>query len=221
MEERLKGMVQAQIVYRDALGDKKRAAGIMFGGEDGGHVSGGRLGRDHKLTDVPNHFVRDQIMDYINQAEQYDEDTKQKARTTVFLDLGLSDIAAYSALFSTTVEEELDKEYDDDDDDDDDHDDRLEEIMKTHKPKPKSLLEAKNILQQEALLDSIPDDTLDLSKRGFCGHLDMDLEGVFKSVVKLGSHKLDYESEITCPTTIDLDCDQIRACIERFTHGGI
>jgi hypothetical protein len=215
MEERLKGIVQAQIVYRDALGDEKRAAGIMIGGDEGGTVHGGRLGRDHKLSDVPNHFVRDQIMDYLSQAEQYEEDKKQEARTAVFSDLSPSDISAYSALFSTTVEEELDEEYADDD-----HD-RLEEIMKTHKPKPKSLLEAKNILQQEKLLDSIPDDTLDLTKRGTYGRLDMDFEGVFKSVVKPGSHKLDYEAEVKCPTTIDLDCDQVRACIERFTHGGI
>jgi hypothetical protein len=61
-----KGMVQAQIVYNDALGDDRRGAGIMYGGDEGGTVHGGRLGRDHKLTDVPNHFLRDEIMDFIN-----------------------------------------------------------------------------------------------------------------------------------------------------------
>jgi hypothetical protein len=213
MDERLKGMVQAQIVYRDALDDEKRAAGIMIGRDEGGTVHGGRLGRDHKLKDVPNHFFRGQIMDYLSQAEQYEEDKKQEARTAVFSDLSPSEISEYSALISAAGDEERNEEQDEDE--------SLEEIINTHKPKPKSLLEAKNILQQENLLDSIPDDTLDLSKRGTCRHLDMDFEGVFKPVVKPGSHKLDYEAEGKCPTTIDLDCHQIRACIEQFTQGGI
>jgi hypothetical protein len=75
MDKRTKGMVQAQIVYRDALGDDKRKPIVMMGGEEGGTVHGGRLGRDHTLADVPNHFVRDNIMDYINQAE-VEEDIK-------------------------------------------------------------------------------------------------------------------------------------------------
>lgn len=76
MDKRTKGMVQAQIVYRDALGDDKLGAGVMFGGEEGSIVHGGRLGRDHTLADVSNHFVRDNIMDYINQAE-VEQDKKQ------------------------------------------------------------------------------------------------------------------------------------------------
>lgn len=39
--------------------------------------------------------------------------------------------------------------------------------------------------------------------------------------MKPGSHKLDYETEISRPTAIDLDCDQIRACIDRLTRDGI
>jgi hypothetical protein len=212
MDARKKSIAQGEIVYEDALGDDKRVPGLMFGGENGTRVLGGRLGRDHTLTDVPNHFFRDGIMDYINQAE-IGEDKKQDARTAVFPDLSASQIAEYSALISIMRAEERHKEQKEED--------RLEEIMNTHKPKPKSKLEAKNILQQEALLDSIPDDGLDLTKRGNHGSLDMDSEGIFKSVVKPGSHKLDYEAEIRCPMTIDLDCDQIRACIERFTQGGI
>jgi hypothetical protein len=212
MHKRTKGMVQAQIVYHDALGDDKRGVGVMWGGEEGGIVHGGRLGRDHTLADVPNHFVRDNIMDYINQAE-VEEDKKQEFRTAVFSDLSPSDISAYSAAISTGMDEERHK--------DQEEDDRLYEIMETHKPKPKSMLEAKNILQQEALLDNVPDDDLDLTRLGTYGNLDFDFEGPFKSVVKPGSHKPDYEEEIDRPSTIDIDCDQVRACINRFTHGGI
>ena len=59
----------------DALDDGKLFASVLFGGPEGGKVSGSRLGRDHKPTDVPNHFVRDIIMDYIN--SEVKEDKKQ------------------------------------------------------------------------------------------------------------------------------------------------
>jgi hypothetical protein len=222
MEHTRKGQVQAQIVYLDALGDDRRVVGVMWGGEEGGIVHGGRLGRDHTLTDVPNHFFRDEIMDHINRAE-VEEDKKQAARTAVFSDLSSAEIAAYSAFIPTTRDEERRKEQEEDD--------RLDEIMNTHKPKPKSILEAKNILKQEALLDSIPDD-LELTKRDI--HRFSEYHGEFyihRSAVKPGSQKLPYEEEIyftykkECEADflnqIDLDCDQIRACIKRFTRGGI
>lgn len=204
-------MVQAQIIYRDALGDDKRPANIMLGGPEGGKVFGGRLGRDHKLTDVPNHFVRDTIMDYIN--SEVEEDKKKDARTAVFSDLSPSEMAAYSAFISQSKEEERRKETEEEK--------RLEKIMNTHKPKPKSILEAKNIMQQEDLLDRIPDDNLDLTIRESHGTFDNDFPGVFKSIVKPGARKLDYEIETRYPLDIDLDCDQVRACIKRLTRNGI
>lgn len=77
-------MAQAQIVYRDALGDDTRPASVLLGGDMGGKVSGGRLARDHTLADVPNHFCRDQIMDYINQME--DEDGKKDVARAAVLE---------------------------------------------------------------------------------------------------------------------------------------
>ncbi|KAH0340515.1 hypothetical protein KCU81_g6749, partial [Aureobasidium melanogenum] len=214
MSDRTKGMVQAQIIHRDASGDDKRPAFVMFGGPEGGKVSGGRLGRDHQLTDVPNHFVRDTIMDYIN--SEVEEDKKKYARTAVFSDLSPSEIAAYSATVSASKDEERRKEIEQEQ-----HDEDILNIMENHKPKPKSLDEALNILQQRDLLDSIPDEDLDLTQRGNHGYFDTDFEGVFKSVVKPGSKKLPFESETRPPLEIDLDCDQIRACIKRFTRDGI
>lgn len=204
-------MVQAYIVGQDALGDDKRKAFVMYGTDEGGTVHGGRLGRDHKLTDVPNHCVRDEIMDHINRTE-VDEDKKQEFRKAVFSDLSPGEIAAYAAFISTTKDEERRKEQEEDG--------RLEEIMETHKPKPKSYLEAKNILQQEALVDSIPDDDLDLTKRGYHGHHAY-FASTPKSVVKPGSKLLVYEKQVIPEPNIDLDCDQVRACIKRFTRGGI
>ncbi|KAH0364785.1 hypothetical protein KCU65_g6543, partial [Aureobasidium melanogenum] len=214
MSDRTKGMVQAQIIHRDASGDEKRPAFIMFGGPEGGHVSGGRLGRDHKLTDVPNHFVRDSIMDYID--SQVEEDKKKDARAAVFSDLSPSEIAAYSATISASKDEERRKETEQEQ-----HYEDILNTMENHKPKPKSLDEALNIIQQRDLLDKIPHDDLDLTQPGNHGHFDTDFEGVFKSVVKPGSQKLPYEAETRPPLEIDLDCDQIRACIKRFTRNGI
>jgi len=93
--------------------------------------------------------------------------------------------------------------------------------MNTHKPKPKSILEAKNILQQEALLDSIPDDDLDLSKHEGGGRVELYMGEISTSVVKPGSKKLPFEIGNSFKNQVDLDCDQLRACIKRFTRGGI
>lgn len=212
MEKRQKGMVQAYIVGKDAEGDDKRRVTVMYGGDEGGVVHGGRLGRDHKLADVPNHFFRDEIMDHINRSK-LEEDKKQNFRIAVFSDLSPGEIAAYAAFISTTKDEERRKEQEEDD--------RLEEIMSTHKPRPKSYLEAKNILQQEALVDSVPDDDLDLTKREFQGRHHTYFASSPKSVVKPGGKLLAHEKLVIPETNIDLDCDQIRACIKRFTRGGI
>lgn len=211
MSKPTKGMVLAQIVYRDALGDEKRGAGLMIGGEQGDSVHGGRLGRDHKITDVPNHFFRDQIMDYINQAE-VDEKRKESLRMAIFSDLSTGETAAYAVSIAEGMEEARGTEQGEDG--------RLEEIMNHYKPKPKSTLEAKNIIQQLDLLDDVPDDDVDLTKRGNYGETDFDSDGLFKSVVKPRSHN-DYEAEISRPTTIDLDFDQIRACIDLFARDGM
>ncbi|THX51519.1 hypothetical protein D6D06_07325 [Aureobasidium pullulans] len=211
MDDRQKGMIEAQIVYHDAIGDDKRPATVFFGGDTGGKVMGGRLARDHTLADVPNHFCRDQIMDYINQMAE--EEKRDIARAAVFSDLDPGEKVAYSTAIAENAKELGRKQKEEGD--------RLDEIMETHKPKPKTMLEARNILDQENLLDSVPDDNLDLTQRGHYGDLDYSMKRVVKSVVKPGCEKLPSEETLSWPTTVDLDCDQLRACIKRFTHGGI
>ncbi|CAD0056106.1 unnamed protein product [Aureobasidium pullulans] len=211
MDDRQKGMIEAQIVYHDAIGDDKRPATVFFGGDTGGKVMGGRLARDHTLADVPNHFCRDQIMDYINQMAE--EEKRDIARAAVFSDLDPGEKVAYSTAIAENAKELGRKQKEEGD--------RLDEIMETHKPKPKTMLEARNILDQENLLDSVPDDNLDLTQRGHYGDLDYSMKRVVKSVVKPGCEKLPSEETLSWLTTVDLDCDQLRACIKRFTNGGI
>ncbi|KAK3322956.1 hypothetical protein B0H66DRAFT_602375 [Apodospora peruviana] len=54
--------VALQITWRDALCDADISCDMRER-----KVVGGRLGRDHTLEDVPNHYIRDRLMDYINE----------------------------------------------------------------------------------------------------------------------------------------------------------
>ncbi|KAH9905386.1 hypothetical protein F4778DRAFT_779726 [Xylariomycetidae sp. FL2044] len=58
--------------------------------------------RDHTLADVPNPYVRDRVMDYIN--TEVDEDKRDVAREAVFPDLTSSDIEEYSVLIALNRE---------------------------------------------------------------------------------------------------------------------
>lgn len=62
------------ITWWDSADDEGQTGIMSF--RDGVH--GGRLQRAHKLDDVPNHYVRDRIMDYIN--EQVKEENRDMAR---------------------------------------------------------------------------------------------------------------------------------------------
>lgn len=59
-------------------------------------VGGGRLGRDHTLDDVPNHYVRDCIMDWTT-TQMSNEDKQLLVRKTVFPDLNDDEIQQYAA----------------------------------------------------------------------------------------------------------------------------
>lgn len=59
-----------------------------------GLIIGGRLGRDHTLSDVPNHYVRDRLMNYI--LTQLDEDKREASKRAVFSDLSATELQEYS-----------------------------------------------------------------------------------------------------------------------------
>jgi hypothetical protein len=61
-------------------------------------ISGGRLGRNHTLEDVPTCYVRDRVMDYIN--DQLPEEKRADVRRAVFSDLTEAEINLYSALIA-------------------------------------------------------------------------------------------------------------------------
>lgn len=65
-------------------------------GKDDWEVHGGRLGRDHTLEDVPNHYLRDRLMSFTNKCMP--KDKAPEARRRVFSDLNEGEIAAYSKI---------------------------------------------------------------------------------------------------------------------------
>ncbi|KAK8133531.1 hypothetical protein PG984_005543 [Apiospora sp. TS-2023a] len=92
-ESKLKTRV-AIAIHEDANdGDPKKQASLDPGKDDW-EVHGGRLGRDHTLEDVPNHYLRDRLMSFTN--ECMPKDQAPEARRRVFSDLNEGEIAAYS-----------------------------------------------------------------------------------------------------------------------------
>ncbi|KAK3387767.1 hypothetical protein B0H63DRAFT_559224 [Podospora didyma] len=75
-------------------------------------VSGGRLGRDHTLSDVPNCYVRDCLMDCINRKIEAMERKKKSIRKAAFSDLTEVEIETYCGLVAKRMEELLAAELD-------------------------------------------------------------------------------------------------------------
>ena len=97
-------MIAAQITWWD--GNRNAPVGScctlsLVSGKP--RIDGGRLGRDHILDGVPNDFVRDCIMNYINN-EIPAPRRQAAARTSVFADLSDAEIAQYSALIQEDIE---------------------------------------------------------------------------------------------------------------------
>ncbi|CAJ2503652.1 Uu.00g110460.m01.CDS01 [Anthostomella pinea] len=180
---------------------------------------GGRLGRDHTLADVPKHYVRDRLLDYIN--TQLPEDQRDAVRRAVFPEFSPSELAEYSALVAGEGE---DQDKDEDDKEADSRprktqsrpnktQSRLDVLGPEHKKLAarvlgnravKSMQELEGVLQQGMALDEIDQD-IDLGPRPHSGIRDYDYpEPIYRSG----------------QTSIDRDCDQIRAMIARFTRCG-
>ncbi|KAL2277790.1 hypothetical protein FJTKL_15219 [Diaporthe vaccinii] len=86
--------------------------GGMWSPEDD-YVSGGRLGRNHTLPDVPNHFVRDWLLEVIdekeneeNEAAALDEGQRQTARRALFPDLTADQLSEYSQVLAKKREDD-------------------------------------------------------------------------------------------------------------------
>lgn len=223
-----------QIAWRDSV-DEDGTSGTMRLAEG---VHGGRLGRDvsHTLEDIPNNYMRDQIMDYIN--DQVAESKRADVRKAVFDDLTTAEIEKYSAC---VAKERKDKETADlappantgskqttrtrkrlsEDERIDalgggvvDYDDDLSILVVPDDIRSRAMA---NKVDQEAVLDQIPH--VDLTLRPDCGYRDDDYpDYIPHSVVTPGLRtKLPVERDLVLERKMDRDFDQVRTMIKEFT----
>jgi hypothetical protein len=174
-------------------------------------ISGGRLGRDHKLEDVPLHYFRDQLMDYI--AVHFDEDKRQVVRKAICPDLTDSQIEEYARLIAEDRYERAKP-------------DRLaaqrhekaQRLLSGDKS-VRNMREAGNLVLQEEALELV-DANVDL-RRYPTGVRNGDRPTwTPQSVVQPDSMQMPEEAGIAIQWLVDRDCDQVRAMIKRFVTEG-
>lgn len=187
-------------------------------------VRGGRLGTGvrHTLEDVPNHYLRDRIMDYIN--EEVKASKRSRARRAVFSDLLEDDIDRYSSLVTAEREpERIDarvvgpsrpakKRRDAV---------HMEKDRVTKRPKRvKHTKEAVIVTEQEIVVAEVVEVNLD--PRPDCSIRDeYQADYSDHSVIQPGLKcRLPTERSLKPDARIDRNCDQLRALVKRLTTEG-
>lgn len=210
--------LRAYITWRDAM-----AGSHLIFMTGAWKVSGGRLGRDHTLEDVPNCYVRDLVMDYIN--TELPADTKQAAREAVFSDLTKAEIHSYSILIA---ERRAKLEAEDESPAPNpapltlaERESEYETIRRQYYHIVGKAGEMKHIARQQEALEAI-DDAVDLTPRGnHVAFRNFDTQfRVSRSVVCPSSAPLPAEQEVEVEGGVTHDCDQVRAMIKRFVSEG-
>jgi len=183
----------------------------------GSGVSGGRLGRDHQLNDVPVNYFRDRLIDMIGKTTKASEDIKQAARKAICPDLTDDEIGEYTRLIAEhgknrkeeaerpptpPTREEMAKEL-------------LEELDDV-----KTLDQAMKIIAMNEAVEEI-DETIDWETPKPMG-IRRGRKEVEGSVV--APHPLwplyGLEGVVVPDVDIDRDCDQVRAMIKVFLSSG-
>lgn len=209
--------------------DEDGNSGLWFSDND--YVSGGRLGRDHTLPDVPNHFIRDfmleQIDEKVNEAAALDEHQRQTARRALYPDLTSDQVSEYSEVLAKKRDEDA-RAY------------RAENGIPEEDATPEQIRkcalkrimlcygfeherQAETVLKLHETVEAI-DTTLDLTPRVRPGALrDYDKYGPLRrSVLFPGPERgpTRCEDALPPPVLLDRDCDQIRVMIRLFCVEG-
>ncbi|KAL7621617.1 hypothetical protein AAE478_008943 [Parahypoxylon ruwenzoriense] len=194
--------IRAQIIYLDAIGDDRRKPELCYG--ENPSVRGGRLGRDHTLEDVPNHYVRDRLMDYID--TKLEGNKQERARKAVFPDLNADERIDYSILImrQRNYEKAL-------------KDMEVEMRYITGSRRSQSERETIYLSHQIAAFGEI-DENISLKHRPGSGHNSNEI--MSGSVIRPGLAPFPSETKLDLGRDIDWDCDQIRAMIKLFTFPG-
>lgn len=205
----------------------------MWSPEDD-YVSGGRLGRNHTLPDVPNHFVRDWLLEVIdekeneeNEAAALDEGQRQTARRALFPDLTADQLSEYSQVLAKKREDDA-RAYrakngipEDDATPEQIHKCNLKRIMLNYGFEHERQAEA--VLKLHEAVTTV-DTTIYLTHRVRPGAVrnykkfpplrrSVLFPGTSRALLRL---RAEAEAELPPPVQIDWDCDQIRLMIRRF-----
>ncbi|KAI3391040.1 hypothetical protein diail_8091 [Diaporthe ilicicola] len=221
--DRKKSLI-GNICFCDAV-DETGNGGSWAGRDD--FARGGRLGRDHihTLSDVPNHFIRDflveQMEERVNEAAELSEDQRQTALRALLPDLTADEVKEYCDISAKRREDE-DRAY------------RAKygipeadatpEQIRKYELKCIMLIygfkherQAEDVLKQQEAVKSV-DTTVDLTPRVRPGAVrKYEKYGpLTRSVIFPSGPKLLSETKLAPPVQMDRDCDQIRLMIRRF-----
>lgn len=207
--------------------DEEGQGGFWSSKDD--YARGGRLGpeRKHTLSDVPNHFIRDflleQIDEGVNEAEELDEDQRQAARRALFPDLTAEQVSEYSEALAKKREDDaraFRAKYGIPEKDATPEEIRkceITHIMLSYGFKHERQAEA--VLKQREALQAV-DTSVDLTPRARPGSVRNyeKYPPLKRSVVFRGIWGGMFGPEPKLPPSmeIDRDCDQIRLMIRRF-----
>lgn len=191
------------------------------------YVSGGRLGRNHTLSDVPNHFVRDWLLDEIDEKENevaaLNESQRQTARRALYPDLTADQVSKYSKVLAKKKADDLrayNAKYGIPEDDATPEQIRkctLKRIMLAYGFKEER--QAEPVLALHEAVEAV-DTTVDLTPRVRpVAVRDYPKYGPLRrSVLFPGRERgpTRCEAALSPPLQMDRDCDQVRLMIRRF-----
>ncbi|KAK4443116.1 hypothetical protein QBC34DRAFT_417589 [Podospora aff. communis PSN243] len=210
--------ITADITYSDGCDDGKGNCSMSVCGGVW-KVHGGRLGRDHTLEDVPIHFCRDKLMDYIWESVKSKEE-RQASRRAICSDLTEGEISEYIALI---VEDRQKKE----------EERNPLPTLPTREEKARAILRhnshgdirtydqaMKVVLMYEAASEI--DETVDWKtpkSMGIRRNLASGPGRFDRSVITPHWAPPVYEEDSSGFVEVDRDCDQVRAMISIFCGG--
>ncbi|KAB5578560.1 hypothetical protein GE09DRAFT_555388 [Coniochaeta sp. 2T2.1] len=208
-DDKQKHSIAVQITWWDAMADGKVGCGMSLAD----CVSGGRLGRDHTLEDVPIHFFRDMLMDCVGVL--VDDEHRQAARKAICPELTDAQIEEYDALVKEQKrlrEARLEAEREDE---------QFKAAQKVAAGPLKSKKEARVIGDLYDALMCV-DDEVNLARYLIAtGTRNPDRpKMISRSVVRPNHAPLAAEGMIEYQDSIDYDCDQVRAMIKIFIDDG-
>jgi len=213
LDEETAKAIGGQITWWDAMGDGSVGCSLSGGSWD---VSGGRLGRNHTIIDVPINYFRDRLMDWIAESIK-DEDQRSVARKAICPDLTDTELAEYARLIAEdrvrmdeeaarplpplTREEQVQRMLD-------------ARVVQTRGQAMKIVLMNEAVREIDSSIDYETPKPMGIFRD--YGRGPKQIEG---SVVTPHWAPLHYETELATDMEVDRDCDQVRAMINILCAG--